>query len=104
MEDSDTIHSAVKEGVQKKYVVRIWKIFKAEVRDKNTVSAVCAFAMPVLQTELRTLDRKTRNILVKARFNHVKSDIHRLYISWKEGGRGMIGVFDYFNRECSTLV
>ena len=56
------------------------------------------------QTGIIALDRKTRNILVKACFHHVKSDIHRLYISWKEGGRGMIGVFDYFNRECSTLV
>ena len=39
----------------------------------------------------------------KANFRHIKSDTHRLYLSQREVGIGMIGVFGCFRHECSAL-
>ena len=55
------------------------------------------------QTGIIALDRKTRKILVKACFHHVKSDIHRLYLLRREGGGWIIGLFDCFRKEFSVF-
>lgn len=53
--------------------------------------------------ELRAIDRKVRKILTKGRFRHPKSNTHRLYLSRKEGGRGLIGASDCHRQECTAL-
>ena len=72
-----------------------------------------ALAMPVMRygfgilkwtkTELMKLDRKTKKILTTHKFHHPKSNINRLYIPRKLGGRGLIGVVDCHRQECSAL-
>ena len=53
--------------------------------------------------ELKAIDRKVRKILTKGKYHHPKSNIHRLYLSRKEGGRGLIGAFDCHRQECTAL-
>ena len=55
------------------------------------------------QTELRVLDSKTRKILSKYKFHHPKSNLHCLYSSRKNGGRGLIGLVDCHRQECSSM-
>ena len=40
--------------------------------------------------ELKELDRKSRKLLTMHKGLHPKSDVDRLYVSRKEGGRGLV--------------
>jgi len=88
-------------------------IFKIEVNAEYTIDAIKTYAMPILrygfgvlnwtQGELRAIDTKTRKVLTKHGFHHPKSNVHRLYLSRKCGGRGLIGAIDCHTQECSAL-
>ena len=43
------------------------------------------------QNELQEMDRKTRKLMTMNKELHPRSDVARLYVSWKNGGRGLIG-------------
>ena len=44
---------------------------------------------------MRATDRKTRKLFTIYGTLHPKSDVHRLYIPRKEGGRSLISIEDY---------
>ena len=46
------------------------------------------------KSELQDIDRKTRKLFTMYRALHPKSDVDRLYIPKKEGGRGLISIED----------
>ena len=57
------------------------------------VVAIMRYGAGVLEwsfDELKELDRKTRKLLTMYKGLHLKSDIDRLYVSRKEGGRGLV--------------
>ena len=107
------LHDKVKENTKKEYYGRVRSILKKGVSAKNTTSAIKTFAMPILrygygvikwtQNELRAIDCKTRKILYKYKFHHPKSDIHRLYLTRKLGGRGLIGAMDCYRQEHTKM-
>ena len=41
--------------------------------------------------------------MVKAKFHHVKLDMHRLYLHQRYRGKGLIGVWDCHQQECTAL-
>ena len=47
-----------------------------------------------LFTELQAIDKKTRKLFTIYGALHPKSDVDRLYIPRKEGGRGLISIED----------
>ena len=111
---ADTIrHKEVKEKTKKEYFKRVREILKAEINARNTANAITTYAMPILrygfgilkwtQGELRTIDTKTRKTLTKYGFHHPKSNVHRLYLSRKCGGRGMTSAMDCYIQECTAL-
>jgi hypothetical protein len=61
-----------------------------------------AFAVPVLVPtfgildwtleEIRNLDIKTRKILTTTGNFHINSDTDRIYVRWRDGGRGIRSV------------
>ena len=53
--------------------------------------------------ELKQIDRKTRKIFTKYKFHHPKSNLHRLYLHRKLGGRGIISAEDCHRQECWAL-
>ena len=111
---NDTIlHNQMKNKTKKEYFQRINAILKTEINAKNTTDAIKTYAMPILRygfgvirwtkNELRAIDTKTRKTLTKHGFHHPKSNTHRLYLSRKYGGRGLIGATDCHQQECSAL-
>ena len=44
------------------------------------------------ESELKSVDRKTRKYLTMHSAMHPKSDVDRLYIKRKDGGRGLISI------------
>ena len=75
-------------------------ILKSELNVKNKITAVGTLAVPVLRysfdiinwrlEEIRKIDRKTRKILTTYKMHHSKSDIDKLYVKRKEGGRSLL--------------
>ena len=70
----------------------------------NLVRRVNTWAVPLLRysaafvswrkSELQVIDRKTRKLFTIYGALHPKSDVGRLYIPRKEGGRGVISIED----------
>ena len=90
----------MKEKIRKEYCRRVKLVLKSELNAGNKITAINTLAVPILTysfnvvnwtlQEIRKLDRKTRKILTMYRMNHPKADVDRIYISRKEGGRGLI--------------
>ena len=89
----------MKEKVRKEYYRRVKLALRSELNAGNKITAVNTLAVPVLTysfhiinwqlQEIKKLDRKTRKLLTMYKIHHPKADVDRLYISRKEGGRGL---------------
>ena len=94
------------------YFTRIRKILQTSLDSKNTIQAINTFAVPSISygftildwsiTELEEIDRETRNMLKKYHLLHVNSDVDRLYISRKNGGRGLLNITDLYKSQIIT--
>ena len=51
----------------------------------------------------KELDRKTRNLFTMHKELHPKSDVDRLYVSRKEGGRGLVSCESTIKSEENNL-
>ena len=77
---------------------------KSKLNGGNLVHRVNTWAVPLLRysgafvsrrkSELQAIDRKARKLFTIYGALHPKSDVDRLYIPRKEGGRGLISIED----------
>lgn len=92
-------HKLMKTNLTKEYLRRVRALLKTELSAKNKISAIGSLAVPVLQysfgiikwtlAEIKNLDRRTRKLLTMHGALHPKSDVDRLYVPRREGGRGL---------------
>ena len=112
--EADTIlHSTMKSVVTAEYLRRLKKILKSGLQGKNCFQAINTWAVPVTRygagiiawtlAELRIIDRKTRKLLTLHRAHHPQGDIDRLYISRKQGGRGLQNIEEVVTREQNAM-
>ena len=95
----------MKLNLSKQYIKRIIKVLKSKLNGGNLVHGVNAWAVSLLRysaafvswrkSELEAIDRKTRKLLSRYGALHPKSDVDRLSIPRKEGGRGSISIEDF---------
>lgn len=52
---------------------------------------------------MNKVNRKTRTILTMYQMYHPKADIHRLYVKWKEGGKGLLQIEVTFKAELINI-
>ena len=98
----------MKAKVKNEYFSRIKKIIKTKLNSKNMITAINSFAIPAIVygftildwsiTELEEIDRNTRNLLKANHLLHNKSDLQRLYIPRREGGRGLLSVTKQYKK------
>ena len=91
-------------NVLKEYIRRLRKVLKLKLNGGNLVRGVNSWAVSLIRysaafvswrkSELQAIDRKTRKLFTMYRALHPKSDVDRLYIRRKEGGRGLISIED----------
>ena len=94
----------MKLNVSKEYIRRLRKVLKLKLNGGNLVHGVNTWAVSLLRysaafvswgkSELQAIDRKTRKLFTIYGALHPKSDVDRLYIPRKEGGRGLISLED----------
>ena len=85
--------------IQKEYLRRKKKILTSKLNGKNIVLEINSWAVSLMwygagmidwtDEELKALGRKTRNKLIMYSALHPRSDVNRLYLSRKNGGRGL---------------
>ena len=86
-------------SVSKEYIGRLRKVLKSKLNGGNLVPGVTTWSVFLLRysapfaswrkTELQAIDGKTRKLFTIYGALHPKSNVDRLYIPRKEGGRGL---------------
>lgn len=108
VEEHDGVqHKKMKTKLKSEYYRRIRQIMKTELNARNKITAISSLAVPVIQysfgiikwtkAEIRKIDCQTRKLLTMYGALHPRSDINRLYVSRKEGGRGMQNIEDSYS-------
>ena len=88
---------------------RVKKLFKSKLNGGNLKNGLNAWAVGVVhysvgivdwtKKELLNIDRKTRKIMAMNGRMHTRSNVARLFLPRREGGRGFIGIEEYLDRE-----
>ena len=99
-----TKHHEMKERVKTEYYGRVKKILETKLNGGNIITGINTWAISLLRysaafldwtgAELEQMDRKTRKLMTMHRALNPKSDVARIYLSRKEGVRGLISVED----------
>ena len=90
----------MKETFGKEYLRRVRLVMASKLHGRNKIQAINTWAVSLMrygggvikwnQKELQDLDVKTRKIMTMNRELHPRSDVARLYVPRKKGGRGLI--------------
>ena len=104
LEAGDLNRSEMKEKINKEYKRRVRKVLETKLNGHNLIKAINTWAVAVVRysapfldwnkDELLALDRRTRKLMTMHKALHPKSNVDRLYLSRKEGGRGLISIED----------
>ena len=91
----------------KEYKRRVRKILETKLNAGNLIKGINTWAVWLLRYsaafldwkkfEMEQLDRQTRKLMTMHNALHPKSYVDRLYLPWKDGGRGLLGVEDTVN-------
>ena len=97
-------HHEMKEKVKTKSYRRTRKIVETKLNDANVITGINTWRISLLRysaafldwigVELQQMDRRTRKLMTIHRAFNPKSDVSRINLSRKEGGRGLISVED----------
>ena len=103
----------MKEKTIKEYKRRLRLILKSKLNGRNKITAINTWAVAVFrygaeilewkESELKNVDRKSRKTMTMYGALHPKSDVNRLYIKRKEGGRGLMSVEHCVREEENSL-
>lgn len=113
LEKDEILSQKMKEKIMGEYYRRLRLILKSRLNGKNKVMGINMWAVAVVrygggivewrQEELKRMDRKTRKMMTMYGALHPKSDVDRLYLPRKRGGRGLIGCEACVKSEVSGL-
>ena len=91
----------MKDKFRNEYFRRAKLILKSKLNGRNKIMALNTWAVSILRygagilkwnkNELQKMDRKTGKFMTMNKELHPRSDVAQLYISRKNGGRGLIG-------------
>ncbi|XP_050561144.1 uncharacterized protein LOC126912570 [Spodoptera frugiperda] len=106
-------HVKIKNTLTAEYRRRLNAICKTQLSGKHLIKAINTFAVPVLtysfgvikwtKTDAEQLERTTRTTLTKHNNLHPKSAIERLTIKRQNGGRGLIDIYQLWQKQIRKL-
>ena len=89
----------MKEKFRNEYFRRAKLILKSKLNGRNKIMALNTWAVSILRygagilkwnkNELQEMDKKNRKFITMNKELHQRSDVVQLYVSWKNGGRGL---------------
>ena len=112
--EADTIKQGdMKEKIKKEYLGRTRKLHETKLSSRNLIKGINTWAVllvrysePFLKwtrEELKQMDQRTRKLMTMHKALHPRDDVDRLYVSRKEGGRGLASVEDSVDASIQRL-
>ena len=112
--ETDTIkHVEMKEKIQKEYLRRTRKLLETKLNSRNLIKGINNWAVPLVRypvpflkwtrDELKQMDQRTRKLMTMHQALHPRDDADRLYVSRKEGRRGLPSIEDSINASIQRL-
>ena len=103
--EADTIKQMeMKEKIQNEYLRRTRKLLETKLNCKNLIKEINTWAVPLVRysgpflkwtrNELKQMAQRTRKLMTMHKALHPRDDVDRLYVSRKEGGRGLASIED----------
>ena len=103
----------MKGKITSQYVRRVKKLCRSKLNRGNLIDGINIWAVGIVRysagivdwtmEEVANMDRRTRMILAMNGRLHTRSNVARLYLPRKEGGRGLIGNEQSLRRESKSL-
>ena len=97
-----TLNTKMKGKITSEYIKRVKKLCRSKLNGGNLIDGINTRAVGVVRysagivnwtvEEAANMDRTTRKILAMNGCLHTRSNVARLYLPRKEGGRGLIGI------------
>ena len=94
----------MKNKIQKEYLRRTRKLLETKLNSRNLIKGINTWAVPLVRysgpflkwtrDELRQMDQRTRKLMTMHKTLHPRDNVDRLYVSRKEGGRGLASIED----------
>ena len=103
--EADTIKQVqMKDKIRKEYLRRTRKLLETKLSSRNLIKRIKTWAVPLVRysgpflkwtrDELKQRDQRTRKLMTMDKALHPRNDVERLYVSRKEGGRGLASIKD----------
>ena len=94
----------MKDTIRKEYLRRTRKLLETKLSSRNLIKGINTGAVPLVRysgsflkwtsEELEQMDQRTRKLVTIHKALHPRDDVDRLYVSRKEGGRGLASIKD----------
>ena len=112
--ESDTIKQMqMKDEIQKEYLRRTRKLLETKLSSRNPIKGINTWAASLFRysgpflkwtkDELKQMDQRTRKLMIMHKALHPRDDVDRLYVSRKEGGRGLANIEDSIHTSIQRL-
>ena len=99
-------HIQMKEKIVKDAKTKLRKLLETELNGRNLVMSINECVLPVitysfgiinwLESDLKACDVQIRKLMNMYKALEIKSDVDRIYVPRKQGGRGLLSVWDTF--------
>ena len=103
--EADTIKQMeMKEKIKKEYLSRTRKLLETKLSSRSVINGINTWAVLLVRysghflkwtrDELQQIYQRTRKLMKMHKALHLRDDVDRLYVSRKEGGRGLASIED----------
>ena len=103
----------MKNKIQKEYLRRNRKLPEKKLSSRNLIKGINTWAVPLViysgpflkwtRDELKHMDQGTRKLIPMRKALHPRDGVDRLYVSRKEGGRGLTSIEDSVDASIKRL-
>ena len=112
--EADTVKQVqMKDKIQKEYLRRTRKLLDTRPSRRNLIKVINIWAVPLVRylgpflkgtkDELKQMDQGTRKLMTMHKALHPRDDVDRIYVSRKEGGRGLASIEDSVDASIQRL-
>ena len=112
--EADTIKQVqMKDTIRKESLRRTRKLLETKLSSRNLITEINTWAVPLVRysrpflkwtrEELKQMDQRTRKLMTMHKALHPRDDVDRLYVSRKQGGRGLASIEDTVNASIQRL-
>ena len=103
----------MKDKIQKVYFRSSRKLLETKLSSRNLIKGIYSWAVPLVRysgpflkwpsDELKQMDQRKRKLMTMHKALHPRDDVDRLFVSRKEGGRGLTSIEDCVDASIQRL-